>query len=79
MLLVLTCYRLCLALVTAELDAHAEVPPELARRVGVGSGDQIRLDTRRGSAVLRAGISDNIRADTVFVPFHRVGCRPPTP
>lgn len=54
-------YRSRLALVTAEPDAYAEVHPELARRVGVGSGDQIRLDTRRGSAVLRARISNTIR------------------
>jgi assimilatory nitrate reductase catalytic subunit len=58
------------ALVTAEPEAYAEVHPELAARVGVGPGDRIRLHTRRGSAVLRARISDNIRADTVFVPFH---------
>jgi assimilatory nitrate reductase catalytic subunit len=58
------------ALVTAEPDAYAEVHPELARRVGVGPGDQIWLRTRRGGAVLRARISDDIRADTVFVPFH---------
>ncbi len=58
------------ALVTAEPDAYAELHPELARRAGVGPGDLVRLHTRRGSAVLRARISDDIRADTVFVPFH---------
>lgn len=58
------------ALVTAEPEGYAELHPELAARVGIGPGEQIRLHTRRGSAVLRARISDNIRADTVFVPFH---------
>jgi len=58
------------ALVTVEPEAYAELHPQLAARVGVGPGDQIRLHTRRGSAVLRARISDDIRADTVFVPFH---------
>ncbi|HKR51613.1 MAG TPA: molybdopterin oxidoreductase family protein [Pseudonocardiaceae bacterium] len=58
------------ALVTVEPEAYAEVHPELAARVGIGPGEQIRLHTRRGSAVLRARISDDIRADTVFVPFH---------
>jgi assimilatory nitrate reductase catalytic subunit len=58
------------ALVTAEPEAYAEVHPELAQRVGVGPGDLVRLHNRRGSAVLRARITDNIRADTVFVPFH---------
>ena len=51
-------------------QAYAEVHPQLARRVGVGPGDQMWLRTRRGGAVLRARISDDIRADTVFVPFH---------
>lgn len=58
------------ALVTAEPEAYAELHPELAQRVGVGPGDRVRLHSRRGSTVLRARISDNIRADTVFVPFH---------
>jgi assimilatory nitrate reductase catalytic subunit len=58
------------ALLTAEPEAYAELHPELARRVGIGPGDLVRLHNRRGSAVLRARISDNIRADTVFVPFH---------
>ncbi|MGH3787918.1 MAG: molybdopterin oxidoreductase family protein [Pseudonocardiaceae bacterium] len=58
------------ALVTAEPEAYAELHPELAARVGVGPGDLVRLYNRRGSAVLRARITDHIRADTVFVPFH---------
>jgi assimilatory nitrate reductase catalytic subunit len=58
------------ALVTAEPDAYAELHPELARRVGVGPGDFVRLHNRRGSAVLRARITEDIRSDTVFVPFH---------
>jgi assimilatory nitrate reductase catalytic subunit len=58
------------ALVTAEPDAYVELHPELARRVGVGAGDFVRLHNRRGSVVLRARITQDIRSDTVFVPFH---------
>jgi assimilatory nitrate reductase catalytic subunit len=61
------------ALVTAEPDAYAELHPELARRVGVGPGDLVRLHNRRGSTVLRARITEDIRSDTVFVPFHWAG------
>jgi assimilatory nitrate reductase catalytic subunit len=57
-------------LVTAEPDAYAELHPELARRVGVDPGGFVRLHNRRGSAVLRARITEDIRSDTVFVPFH---------
>lgn len=60
-------------LVTAEPEAYAELHPELAARVGIGAGDPVRLHNRRGSAVLRARITDTIRADTVFVPFHWPG------
>jgi assimilatory nitrate reductase catalytic subunit len=58
------------ALVTAEPEAYAELHPELARRVGIGLGDLVRLYNRRGSTVLRARITEDIRSDTVFVPFH---------
>jgi assimilatory nitrate reductase catalytic subunit len=58
------------ALLAAEPSAYAEIHPELAARVGVGDGDAIRLSTRRGSLVVSARLSDGIRRDTVFVPFH---------
>ena len=33
----------------------------------------MRVSTRRGDAFLRVRISDGIRPDTVFVPFHWAG------
>ena len=33
----------------------------------------MRVSTRRGAALLRARITDTIREDTVFVPFHWAG------
>jgi assimilatory nitrate reductase catalytic subunit len=53
-----------------EPAAFAELHPWLARLVGVADGERVRLATRRGSAVLRARITDSIRPETVFVPFH---------
>ena len=53
-----------------EPAAFAELHPRLARLVGVADGEWVRLATRRGSAVLRARITDAIRPETVFVPFH---------
>jgi assimilatory nitrate reductase catalytic subunit len=54
----------------AEPRAYAELHPALAARHGIGDGDAVRLTTRRGSVVVGARLSDAIRTDTVFVPFH---------
>jgi assimilatory nitrate reductase catalytic subunit len=47
-----------------------EVHPLLAARLGVADGRRVRLTTARGSMVLPVRVSDAIRPDTVFVPFH---------
>ena len=51
----------------------AEMHPHLARRHGLADGAAVRVLTRRGSATFTARITDNIRPDTVFVPFHWPG------
>jgi assimilatory nitrate reductase catalytic subunit len=49
---------------------RAELHPDLARRHGIGPDDLVELRTRRGRAIFRAQVTDTIRPDTVFVPFH---------
>ena len=59
-----------------ELDdtgPFVQLHPMLASRVGVTDGDALQVRTRRGSMVAPARVSDAIRPDTVFVPFHWVG------
>ena len=48
----------------------AEVHPLLATRLGVVDGERIRLTTSRGSVAVPARITDSIRPDTIFMPFH---------
>ncbi|GIG30767.1 molybdopterin oxidoreductase [Cellulomonas marina] len=60
----------------AQPEPRAELHPDLARRHGVGDDDHVRLTTRRGSAVFRVRLTDEIRPDTVFVPFHWGGGGP---
>ncbi|GAA3231138.1 molybdopterin oxidoreductase family protein [Actinocorallia longicatena] len=48
----------------------AEMHPDLAREHGIGEGDRVELRTRRGKAVFAARLTDAIRPDTVFAPFH---------
>ncbi len=57
-------------LAAAEPRAYAELHPALAARLAIRDGDGVRLTTRRGSVVVTARLTADIRADTVFVPFH---------
>ncbi|MCY0944455.1 molybdopterin oxidoreductase family protein [Streptomyces antarcticus] len=61
-----------------ELNAAApgpfvEIHPRLAARLGVADGTPLAVTSRRGRAVAPARITDTIRADTVFMPFHWPG------
>ncbi|WP_093800954.1 molybdopterin oxidoreductase family protein [Streptomyces sp. Wb2n-11] len=61
-----------------ELNAAApgpfvELHPRLAQRLGVSEGDRLSVVSRRGRAVAPARITDSIRSDTVFMPFHWPG------
>ncbi|WKU46065.1 molybdopterin oxidoreductase family protein [Streptomyces sp. VNUA116] len=47
-----------------------EVHPVLARRLGVADGEPLAVTSRRGRAVAPARVTDTIRPDTVFMPFH---------
>lgn len=52
---------------------YVELHPDLAERLGVATGDGVRVTSRRGSAVAPARVSETIRPDTVFMPFHWSG------
>ncbi|MDP3714191.1 MAG: molybdopterin oxidoreductase family protein [Mycobacteriales bacterium] len=58
-----------------ELDdrAFVELHPHLAERLSVLDGERVKVTTRRGEAWLRARVTDTVRPDTVFVPFHFAG------
>ncbi|WP_079023492.1 molybdopterin oxidoreductase family protein [Streptomyces odonnellii] len=61
-----------------ELNAAApgpfvELHPRLAARLGAAEGDLLAVTSRRGRAVAPARITEGIRPDTVFMPFHWPG------
>ena len=69
---------------------RAELHPDLARALGIGQDDVVELATRRGRARFHAQVTDTIRPDVVFAPFHwggalqrqrahRPGARPDQP
>ena len=47
-----------------------EINPALAADLDVSEGDRVRVCSRRGSALGVARLTDAIRADTLFMPFH---------
>ncbi len=62
----------------AELQRSApeplvEVNPLLGDLLGIEDGGWVRLETARGEAFARARLTDAVRLDTVFMPFHWSG------
>ncbi|MDA0637204.1 molybdopterin-dependent oxidoreductase [Nonomuraea sp. MCN248] len=54
-------------------EPYVELHPDLAGRLDIGAGDLVRVVSRRGEGRGVARISDAIRSDTVFMPFHWEG------
>ena len=51
-------------------EPSAEFHPRTARHFGLSDGQIVQLESRRGSARFKVKITNTIRQDTVFVPFH---------
>jgi assimilatory nitrate reductase catalytic subunit len=60
-------------LLDAAPEPIAEMHPQLATRHGLTDGAPVVLRTRRGSARFVSRVTEDIRPDTVFVPFHWPG------
>jgi assimilatory nitrate reductase catalytic subunit len=58
------------ALVDQYPQPLCEIHPLLAGKLGIGEGDFVRVESRRGSVTVRASVVKTIRPDTVFIPYH---------
>ena len=58
------------ALREAQPEPFVEIHPDLAARHTLADGDRVRVISRRGAAEGQVRITDTVRADTVFMPFH---------
>jgi assimilatory nitrate reductase catalytic subunit len=58
------------ALREAQPEPFVEVHPDLAAACSLAEGELVRVVSRRGVARGRVRITDTVRADTVFMPFH---------
>jgi predicted molibdopterin-dependent oxidoreductase YjgC len=53
-------------------EAILEINPLDADILGISDGDLVRVSSRRGEIKLRAGVTDRIKENVVFIPFHFV-------
>ena len=58
------------ALVDQTPQPYCEMHPRLASSLGVDDGDFVKVQSRRGSTVVRTAVVKTIRPDTVFIPYH---------
>jgi len=58
---------------TAKPDPYVEMHPDLAARLDVADGDLVDVTSTRGTARAGVHITDTVRPDTAFMPFHWAG------
>lgn len=54
-------------------DPFIEIYPQTAAKFSIVNGDWVKIESRRGSCVLKAKVVTTIRPDTVFIPYHWAG------
>jgi assimilatory nitrate reductase catalytic subunit len=57
-------------LLDAKPEPRVQVHPRLAALLGVADGEDLVVESRRGTVSFSVGISADIRPDTLFAPFH---------
>jgi formate dehydrogenase major subunit len=51
-------------------ESFVEIHPDTAEAVGVADGEYVRVESRRGSVVVRAEVTDRVGEGTLFIPMH---------
>ncbi len=54
-------------------EPYVEIHPTLAEKHGIEDKEWMKVESRRGSVILRAKVVTTIRPDTVFIPYHWAG------
>jgi assimilatory nitrate reductase catalytic subunit len=60
-------------LVAASPVPFVELHPDTADKLAINEGMEVCVVSRRGEVVVQARLTDTIRYDTVFIPFHWAG------
>lgn len=58
------------ALISRQIESFVEIHPNTAKKLKIENNTLVKLKTELGTAVVRSKYSENIREDTLFVPFH---------
>ncbi|MBS1717633.1 MAG: molybdopterin oxidoreductase family protein [Armatimonadetes bacterium] len=56
-------------------EPYVEIHPTLATQYGIVDGQDMKVESRRGSLVLKAKVVTTIRPDTIFIPYHWAGAQ----
>jgi assimilatory nitrate reductase catalytic subunit len=57
-------------LIESRPEPRLQLHPFLAERLGLRADQRVRVESRRGAVTMLTAIDADIRADTVFAPFH---------
>ncbi|MCA4133644.1 molybdopterin oxidoreductase family protein [Arthrobacter sp. M4] len=60
-------------LATSQPEATLQIHPAAAAARGISAGDFVEVTNERGTVVCRTEVSNAVRPDTVFLPFHFPG------
>ncbi|MED1603111.1 assimilatory nitrate reductase catalytic subunit NasC [Alkalihalophilus marmarensis] len=58
------------SLAAREFESFMEIHPVTAMKYNINDQALVKIESKRGSIIVRSRLSDSIRQDTVFVPFH---------
>ncbi|TWI54055.1 assimilatory nitrate reductase catalytic subunit [Halalkalibacter nanhaiisediminis] len=58
------------ALAARNVESHLQIHPETAFKYGIRDNMLVEIESKRGKIEVRSLLSNEIRQDTVFVPFH---------
>jgi formate dehydrogenase (coenzyme F420) alpha subunit len=51
-------------------EGHIEIHPYDAKDIGIKSGEDIRIISRRGEVITKAAVTDVVEPGTIFMSFH---------
>jgi len=58
------------ALAARNIESHMEIHPATAMNYQIADQSLVKIESPRGSIIVRSQYSETIRPDTLFVPFH---------
>jgi assimilatory nitrate reductase catalytic subunit len=58
------------ALAARNVESFMEIHPSTAKKYRIKDHSLVKIESKRGSIVVRSILSETIRQDTIFVPFH---------